>query len=191
MALDSFNVYHSYLKALEPLSDAECGRLLKACIIYSMTGEVPELRGNERFLFPSWQSQIDRDRAKYEAKCQRNSKSASMRWDANACERMRMDAKYAKDKDKGKDKDKDKDKDKESNKRFTPPSTAEVAEYCRQRGNDVDPERFVDFYAAKGWKVGNQPMKDWRAAVRTWERRDGAGGRVEPERRYEPSEWTL
>lgn len=64
MALDSFNVYHSYLKALEPLSDAECGRLLKACIQYSMTGEVPELRGNERFLFPMFKTQIDRDKPK-------------------------------------------------------------------------------------------------------------------------------
>ena len=39
-----------------------------------------------------------------------------------------------------------------------------------ERKNSVDAQRFVDFYASKGWKVGNQPMKDWRAAVRTWER---------------------
>ena len=56
--------------------------------------------------------------------------------------------------------------------RFTPPSVQDVMEYCRERGNNVDPERFVDFYAAKGWKVGNSPMKDWKAAVRTWEKRD-------------------
>ena len=48
----------------------------------------------------------------------------------------------------------------------------EVAAYCRERGNSVDAERFVDFYASKGWKVGNQPMKDWKACIRTWERRD-------------------
>ena len=64
MALDSFNVYHSYLKALEPLNDAECGRLLKACLQYSMTGVVPELRGNERFLFPLIKADIDRQKAK-------------------------------------------------------------------------------------------------------------------------------
>ena len=39
-----------------------------------------------------------------------------------------------------------------------------------ERGNDVDPERFVDFYEAKGWMVGKNKMKDWRAAVRNWER---------------------
>ena len=41
-----------------------------------------------------------------------------------------------------------------------------------ERQNSVDPESFIDFYESKGWKVGNQPMKDWKAAVRTWERRD-------------------
>ena len=55
---------------------------------------------------------------------------------------------------------------------FKPPTVEEVRAYCRERGNDVDAERFVDFYASKGWRVGNQPMKDWKAAVRTWERRD-------------------
>ena len=105
MPLDSFNVYHSYLKAIEPLSDAECGRLLKACLVYSMSGVSPELCGNERYLFPSWQSQIDRDKENYEARCQRNAKNASMRWHTTACDGMQTHAKHAKDKDKDKDKD--------------------------------------------------------------------------------------
>lgn len=57
-------------------------------------------------------------------------------------------------------------------KRFTPPTIADVSEYCRERCNNVDPERFVDFYASKGWKVGNQSMKDWKACVRTWEKKE-------------------
>ena len=56
-------------------------------------------------------------------------------------------------------------------KRFTPPTVSEVSDYCKERGSNIDPEQFVAAYAAKGWKVGNQPRKDWRAAVRTWERR--------------------
>ena len=59
---------------------------------------------------------------------------------------------------------------------FVPPTPEEVAEYCRERGNKVDPERFVNFYASKGWKVGNQAMKDWKAAVRTWENEDRQKG---------------
>ena len=54
-------------------------------------------------------------------------------------------------------------------KRFTPPTVEEVAAYCRERGNQVDPHRFVDFYTSKGWRIGKSPMKDWQAAVRTWE----------------------
>ena len=53
---------------------------------------------------------------------------------------------------------------------FRRPSVEEVRDYCSERNNNVDPNTFVDFYESKGWKVGNTPMKDWRAAVRTWER---------------------
>lgn len=59
--------------------------------------------------------------------------------------------------------------------RFVPPSVDDVHAYCEQRRNGVDPEQFVNFYASKGWKVGSSPMKDWKAAVRTWEQRDGRG----------------
>lgn len=54
--------------------------------------------------------------------------------------------------------------------RFVPPTCEEVAAYCEERNNDVDAVKFVNYYTANGWKVGNNPMKDWRAAVRTWER---------------------
>lgn len=72
MALESFNAYHSYLDTMEALNDAECGRLFRALLEYSATGAAPELRGNERFVFPGMRSQIDRDIEKYNAKCARN-----------------------------------------------------------------------------------------------------------------------
>lgn len=56
--------------------------------------------------------------------------------------------------------------------RFTPPTVDEVDAYCKERGNRVDAQRFVDFYTMKGWKVGGDTMKDWKAAVRTWEKGD-------------------
>ena len=58
---------------------------------------------------------------------------------------------------------------------FVKPTVAEVDAYCRSRNNFVDAEKFVNFYESKGWKVGNQPMKDWKAAVRTWEKGDRNG----------------
>ncbi len=53
---------------------------------------------------------------------------------------------------------------------FSPPDIQDVKAYCIERKNNVDPERFIDFYEAKGWMVGKNKMKDWRAAVRNWER---------------------
>lgn len=55
-------------------------------------------------------------------------------------------------------------------KRFVPPTPEEVNTYCRERNNGIDGSEFCDFYTSKGWKVGKNPMKDWKAAVRTWER---------------------
>lgn len=86
------------------------------------------------------------------------------------------------DKDKEKEKDKEKDKDKDNSKgaqsapssprRFRPPSLEDVANYCKERENSVNPERFFDYYAAQGWVLSNgNKMKDWKAAVRTWEKK--------------------
>jgi len=50
-----------------------------------------------------------------------------------------------------------------------PPSVEEVREYCLQRGNEVDAQRFVDYYTSVGWMIGRTRMRDWRAAVRSWE----------------------
>lgn len=71
-------------------------------------------------------------------------------------------------------KDINKDIINEGIKRFTPPTLEEVQAYCQERKNKVDPQRFIDFYTSKGWFVGKNKMKDWRAAVRTWEKKDNA-----------------
>lgn len=65
----------------------------------------------------------------------------------------------------------------EKRKRFVPPSTAQVADYAAERGfPDFDADKFVDFYASKGWMVGRSKMKDWRASVRTWLSRERSEG---------------
>lgn len=56
-------------------------------------------------------------------------------------------------------------------KRFVKPTLEEVVAYCEERKNGISAQQFMDFYESKGWKVGNQPMKDWKACVRTWEQR--------------------
>lgn len=56
--------------------------------------------------------------------------------------------------------------------KFQKPRLGEIADYCKERGNQVDPQRFFDYYESNGWKVGKNPMKDWKATVRNWERND-------------------
>lgn len=62
------------------------------------------------------------------------------------------------------------EKPKPKKKRFAAPSIEEVNEYCIERNNNVNAEAFINFYESKGWLVGKSPMKDWKAAVRTWEK---------------------
>jgi len=61
---------------------------------------------------------------------------------------------------------------------FVPPTLEEVEAYCRERDNNIDAEAFLDFYESKGWMIGKNHMKDWKAAVRTWEksRKEGTSG---------------
>lgn len=63
-------------------------------------------------------------------------------------------------------------------KRFTPPTVEEVAAYCAERKNAVDAQRFVNYYESNGWKVGRNSMKDWKAAVRSWERNNFTSGKT-------------
>ena len=73
--------------------------------------------------------------------------------------------------------------------KFSPPSTDDVRSFCTENGYCIDPERFVDYYTANGWRVGKNPMKDWKAAVRSWNRSEqkaasqGSGSGKSAERR--------
>lgn len=72
--------------------------------------------------------------------------------------------------------------------RFVPPTVEEVTAYCQERKNAVDPQCFVDYYTANGWVQGKgNPIKDWRATVRTWERRGAAPKSVTPGQDFQPS----
>lgn len=90
-----------------------------------------------------------------------------------------MDTQNSIDKDRlGKDRlDKDRldqdrlDKSKGKNGTDVPPTLEDVTSYCQERNNSVDPEAFIAFYESKGWKVGGAKMKNWKAAIITWEKR--------------------
>lgn len=185
MAREYVCLYHSYLKSVEPLNDAERGRLFTACLTYSMTGAEPDLRGNERFVWPTIREQIDRDTKKYSDFRKKQQENIRKRWDTTVYDGtsgIPDDTKHTKEKEKEKENILSSPNVEDSiartpaRKRFTPPTLAEVTAYCRERQNAVDPQRFIDYYTANGWKVGKNSMKDWKAAVRTWEgkQRDSA-----------------
>lgn len=66
--------------------------------------------------------------------------------------------------------DKKEKKEKNNGGNFVPPTLEEVTAYCQERNNEINPQTFIDFYQSKGWFIGKNKMKDWKAAVRTWER---------------------
>lgn len=191
MPREYFNAYHSYLDSMRRLSDAEVGRLFRALLKYSMTGTLDDLPGNERFVLDGMTAQIDRDSKKYAEKCEKNRRNGAIGGrQANESERKQTQANATQTppKEKTKEKEKEKEQEKEHTphippervaadkppirRRFAPPTVEEVREYCAERKNHVDAEAFVAHYQSNGWMVGRTKMKDWRAAVRTWEKND-------------------
>lgn len=179
MALEYIPFYYSYRKKLEKLSDQEVGRLVRSLLEYGETGETEELAGRESIAFDFIADDINRAKAAYEERCAKNQRNIEKRYarqdDMNVYDGIRTNTNVYETyqtKDKTKDKDKDKDESISRAKRFTPPTLDDVSAYIRERGSNVDAQRFLDFYTAKGWMVGKNRMKDWKAAVRTWEKRD-------------------
>ena len=181
--MDYLKVWTSFRAVIAPLNDAEKGRLFDAMLIYAETGEEPaEFKGNERFLWPAAKQDIDRTAQKCETLKKNGSNGGRPKTKGNQTEpnETKENQTEANESHNIKTSNIKKDNPKEISPsviqrkadRFSPPTLDEVRAYCHERGNKVDAERFVDFYASKGWKVGNQPMKDWKAAVRTWERDD-------------------
>ena len=128
-------------------------------------------------MFPTMRDQIDRDLKKYQAKCERNRINGAKGGKANATERKRTPPK-----------EKEKTKEKiegvpggtpagkpPKTRAFVPPSVEEVRAYCLERGNGIDSQYFVDYYDARGWMIGKNKMKDWRAAGRTRGRKNNRG----------------
>lgn len=206
MADKYIKIFYDFIESTAALSDEEIGRLIIGMLSYAKDGDIPCFAGNESFLFPVFKAQIDRDRDTYVEKSKSLSENGKKGGrpkkttdnDESKCftEKAKKAKAFSKSKksqeeEKEEEKDKEKDKDKESiyvsqsethapaRKKFIAPSVEDVEEYCKVRGNSVDAKRFIDYYTSNGWKVGKNPMKDWKAAVRNWERSDRATAAVE------------
>lgn len=176
MAREYFCAYHSYIKQCKGLSDGELGRLFRALLEYSASGKVPELNGRESVAFDFMSANIDRDAESYKDTCNRNRENISKRYERIRAYTSVYETYQEKEEEKEKEELLKKDisneisKKSTRQKKFVPPTVEEVAAYCLERKNKVDAAYFVDHYTSNGWKVGKQNMKDWKAAVRTWEK---------------------
>jgi hypothetical protein len=163
----SFVLYCDIIHTIEQLSDEQAGHLFKH-VLYYVNDLNPETDNViTKIAFEPIKQQLKRDLVRYEKIRERNSLSARMRWDANACERMPNDAKNA-DNDNDNDINIVLDEKIKKPKRFSKPPVDDVRKYMAELNMNDMSQRFVDYYESNGWKVGKNPMKDWRAAVRTW-----------------------
>lgn len=174
---------------LAPFDDAERGRLFTAMLKYALHCEEMELPGNERFIWPVFKQMIDQSREALDNK--RKAGSARQQAEAEISSAQQTAAEVSTsqqtaaqghinqesriNKQELRNKNNNEGEEKRARvARFTPPDATEVAAFAKEHGLSINAEQFVDFYSAKGWRVGNSPMKDWRAAVRNWVRRDQA-----------------
>lgn len=182
--MEYLKVWTSFAEILEPLNDSERGRLFTAMLIYAERGEMPEFKGNERYIWPVAKQSIDRartesDRGSKGGRPRKEESSEKLNETQENLEKLNETQENHKDNNKDNDKENNKEilKETHSNEcvkksapRFTPPTLEEVKAYCTERNNGINAERWFDYYAANGWKIGKNPMKDWKASVRYWEK---------------------
>ena len=175
--------YESFEEAINDiftLGDIDtAAKLYRAIIRYGLYGEMPELNGITatmwKLIYPNLKSGRDkaaagREGGKKGGKASKLNNPNGRRGKASAT--TDTDTAQPSDGSPICDDEAPKPKPKATPARFSPPSVDEVQQYITMQGHAVNAANFVDFYAAKGWKIGNNPMKDWRAAVRTWQRRE-------------------
>ncbi len=190
---DGCVIYASALRQILMLPDESAGRIIKATAELFLEGTEPEgFDLSENIVFSLFRDNVTEAIDKFHERCARNKEIADNRslghdvlplvtsGDAALpgapIEENRIEKNLQ-----------EKKADKLPRTRFVSPSVEEVFDYCQERRNGVDAQRFVDFYASKGWKIGKETMKDWKAAVRTWERREQPGS-IRTAERYTYSE---
>lgn len=184
----SFVMYESWGTAIEKMSNEQAGELIKAIYAYQKDPDAAPKDPALAFVFELIKQQLDADSQRYKEACAARSEAGKKggRPKANASDKKQMVSEESKkskcfsEKAKKADDDNEYDNDLKENtlegvkeKRFAPPTLQEVKDYCLKMGyTHVDAERFIDYYTSNGWMVGKNRMKDWKAAVRNWDRRE-------------------
>lgn len=180
---DTFIFYRSFKESMSDLSDKDKLIMYEAISDYSLDLKEPKLTGFPKALFSLIRPILDANIQRWK----NGRKGGAPIGNLNAKKQPRNDRKTT-EKQPNKDVNKDVNKDKEYNienanietkvsngadksTRFVPPTLSDVQEYIKKNNYSVDALTFIDFYTSKGWMVGSNKMKDWKAAVRTWQRK--------------------
>ncbi len=170
---------HEYLEELDALNDAEFGRLTRALLAYSMTGEPIALCGNERFYAKRVMAQEDRFKTSYEelmaARSRAGKASATKRTALNSVQQCSTDSNTSNKTETETETETETDCRENAataaqKSAAAVPSVAEVQDYCEKFGFHVDADEFVSVYSETGWTYRGEPIRDWRALVRGWAR---------------------
>lgn len=178
---DSMVFYSSFSSAIKRLPPEEQLKALWALLDYGLEGKEPEEDGLFMMIFDMAKPQIDAN-----IKRKTNGSGGGRPTKTNGYENMKPMVSETKTNGYANEKpnvnvnvnENDnvnvnvKRESKEKKAHFVPPTLENVSGYCRENGYNVDARRFIDFYESKGWMVGKNKMKDWRAAVRNWSRQE-------------------
>ena len=166
-------IFTDFLEVVEPLSDVGAGRLFKAMLRYALDGRLPALKGREGVAWTMARQHIDREAEAYAAKVNSMERARSARKQTDIRQNtmpLPLNSREDKEKDKHNDKDKDKDIFSQAEKKETHPTLEEIDRYIQQTHLSTDGQHFYDYYEANGWRMGQNPMRDWKAALRAWAR---------------------
>lgn len=179
----------SYWEAVQDLPDQDRLAILDAIINYGLFGEIVELPAHLRGFMSLIKPTLDASRNRYNAavangkKGGRPRKNQNENQNENQMQNLNINTNIDMNRNIHTDKNEEAADKPPHSPRFVPPSVDDVRQYCTERGNGIDAQHFVDFYEARGWLIGRNKMKSWKAAVRTWEQRDNAASGTEPPKR--------
>ena len=183
---ESFILYTEQKEVIDNLTDEDAGKLFKGIFDYAL-GNEPQFNNLLKLVFIPIRQQLERNAKKYaEIKEKRriagakggkqkvaNQANANFAKQNQANQAVNVhDNVHVNDNNNvylSKDKYKENNNTNSQKENFKKPTIEEIKNYCLERKNSINPSQFFDYYESKGWLIGKTPMKDWKAAIRTWE----------------------
>lgn len=202
--MDGFKVFESTFEVCAAYdTDTQC-RLIGYMARYALMGEEPSFADNDpaRYIWNALKDKADRQMEAYERKA-----SAGRQGGIRQAERKqtssRSEAEHKQTESTAQTEPKPisvsvsvsgtvlpKETEQRKGSRFKPPTVEEVSAYIRDKGYSVDAEKFVAYYESNGWRVGRNPMRDWKAALRTWQANQTGRGKTVIAQQYDQRDYS-